>query len=70
VSAARAKTTLGQLRAKYGSTLRKKFVSIYLLLHRRRRCPSCSRRGFSRIANGIWACPHCGLKLAGNAYEP
>lgn len=68
--AARTRITLGQLGAKYGSTLRKKFVSIYFLLHRKRRCPSCRSKGFRRIAVGIWACSRCGFKQAGNAYEP
>ena len=57
------------LRAKYGSTLRKRYTRTYKLLKMKRTCPNCGSPRFKRLAIGIWVCPKCGLKVAGEAYD-
>ena len=63
------KASLKGLKAKYGSTVRKRYTRAYKLLKVRRTCPNCGSTKFKRISIGIWVCPKCGLKMAGEAYD-
>lgn len=63
------KENLKGLGAKYGSTLRKRYTRVYVMLKSKRECPSCSSLRFRRVASGIWRCGKCGYTQAGGAYD-
>ena len=61
--------SLKGLRAKYGSTVRKRYSRIMGNLKQTRRCPSCGSTRFRRESVGIWSCTTCQFKIAGEAYD-
>ncbi|HLQ03960.1 MAG TPA: 50S ribosomal protein L37 [Nitrososphaerales archaeon] len=57
------------LRAKFGSTVRKRYSRVYRTLKTARECPSCASLKLKRSASGIWTCSVCGYTVAGGAYD-
>ena len=57
------------LGTKFGSSVRKRYVSTSSTLKAKRNCPTCSSSQFKRRVSGIWYCPNCGLSIAGEAYD-
>ena len=58
------------LGARYGSTVRKRYVRVTAGLKKAHRCPQC---GFLRVKHesvGVWKCRKCGYTFAGGAYTP
>ena len=58
------------LGARYGSTVRKRYVRVTAGLKKTHRCPQC---GFARVRResvGIWKCKKCSYTFAGGAYKP
>ncbi len=60
----------GGLGARYGSTVRKRWVETILSVRESYDCPRCETRNVRRVAAGIWMCRRCGYKFAGQAYTP
>ena len=56
--------------ARYGRSLRNKFVAIENLKNREYKCPSCHYPKVQRLAVGIWHCKKCDVKFTGKAYTP
>ncbi len=63
------KEALRGLKAKFGSTVRKRYSRAYRTLKTARECPSCSSLKLKRFASGIWTCSVCGYTVAGGAYD-
>jgi len=60
----------GGFKARYGSTLRKKWSEIIRNVRATYECPRCERKAVRRVSIGIWQCRFCGYKFAGQAYAP
>ncbi len=60
----------GGFKARYGSTLRKKWMEVERLARATYDCPRCERNSVKRVSVGIWECTYCGYKFAGQAYAP
>jgi len=58
------------LGARYGSTVRKRYVEIVSSLKRAHKCPQCSAVAVRRRSVGVWECRKCGFTFAGGAYTP
>lgn len=56
--------------ARYGVSVRKRWVSIVTEEKKRHICPQCGFRAVRRESVGIWICRKCGLRFAGGAYTP
>ncbi|MEM2352018.1 MAG: 50S ribosomal protein L37ae [Thermoproteota archaeon] len=56
--------------AKYGVSVRKRWVSIVTEEKKRHTCPQCGFRTVQRESVGIWVCKKCGIRFAGGAYIP
>lgn len=56
--------------ARYGSTVRKRYVRVTAGLKKAHRCPQCGFLRVKRESVGIWKCKKCGHKFAGGAYTP
>ena len=54
--------------ARYGRSLKRKFVAIEAEKNKRHTCPSCAKDRVKRLAVGIWQCGKCGVTFAGKAY--
>ena len=65
----KSKKSGASLGTKYGSSVRKRFVSISRTLKTKRNCPTCNSSQFKRRVSGIWYCPNCGLTISGEAYD-
>lgn len=61
---------LGWLKARYGSTLRRRYTEIWIQAHTKYLCPKCGFKTLERESIGIWKCRKCGLTMAGGAYQP
>ncbi len=48
------------LGAKYGLTLRRRYLAAWNRLKRRRACPQCGSTKFRRMIIGVWVCEKCG----------
>lgn len=57
------------LGAKYGLTLRRRYLAAWNRLKKKRVCPKCGSPKFRRLVIGIWMCERCGYKVAGDAYD-
>ncbi len=57
------------LGVKYGLTLRRRYLSVWNRLKKKRICPKCGSTHFRRKVIGIWECEKCGFKVAGDAYD-
>ncbi|UCG36926.1 MAG: 50S ribosomal protein L37ae [Candidatus Bathyarchaeota archaeon] len=60
----------GGLKARYGATVRKRYIEVVTETKRRRRCPQCHMRSIKRQSVGLWRCNKCGLVFTGGAYTP
>lgn len=60
----------GGLKARYGATVRKRYIEVVTESRRRHRCPQCGALAVRRRSVGIWKCSKCSLKYAGGAYTP
>lgn len=60
----------GRLGARYGVRIRRRIAEVEVQSKGRHECPSCKAVALSRQASGIWACRHCGAKLASSSYMP
>lgn len=60
----------GGLKARYGATVRKRFVDAVKSSRARHRCPQCNMVAVKRESVGIWRCQKCSLVFTGGAYVP
>jgi len=56
--------------ARYGGTVRKKYIRVFTVLKRKYRCRNCGSISVFRKSVGVWVCRKCGLTFAGGAYTP
>ncbi len=60
----------GGLKARYGATVRKRYIEVVTETKKRHRCPQCSALSVKRQSIGIWKCRKCGFTFTGGAYTP
>lgn len=58
------------LEARYGSTVRKRYIEAISGLKEAHPCPQCGSKFVRRQSVGIWGCQKCGFTFAGGAYTP
>lgn len=58
------------LGARYGSTVRKRYVRATAGLKKAHRCPQCGFVRVKRESVGVWKCKKCNYTFAGGAYTP
>lgn len=58
----------GKLGVKYGLKVRERVKRVEEKQRKKQKCPFCSKVGVKRLASGIWHCPKCNKKFAGDAY--
>ncbi|MGY4884976.1 MAG: 50S ribosomal protein L37ae [Nanobdellota archaeon] len=58
----------GRLGVRYGKKVRNMLVQTEIKQKKRQKCPFCNRFGVKRLASGIWKCPKCNKKFAGDSY--
>ncbi|MCL2642178.1 MAG: 50S ribosomal protein L37ae [Candidatus Bathyarchaeota archaeon] len=58
------------LGARYGSTVRKRYVKVITELKKPHRCPQCGFVKVHRVSVGVWQCNKCNYTYAGGAYTP
>jgi large subunit ribosomal protein L37Ae len=58
------------LGARYGSTVRKRYVRATAGLKKAHRCPQCGFVRVRRESVGVWKCKKCNYTFAGGAYTP
>lgn len=58
------------LGARYGATVRKRYVETISDLKKSHRCPRCGSESVRRESVGLWGCKKCGLTFTGGAYTP
>ncbi|MGB9740801.1 MAG: 50S ribosomal protein L37ae [Candidatus Bathyarchaeia archaeon] len=58
------------LGARYGSTVRKRYIKVVTELKKPHACPQCGFQRVKRKSVGIWECRKCGFVFAGGAYTP
>ncbi len=58
----------GRFGAGYGRRVRSNLNAIESLQRKKQICPFCSKIGVKKIASGIWHCPRCNRKFAGESY--
>ena len=58
------------LGARYGSTVRKRYVKVITELKKPHRCPQCGFVKVHRVSVGVWQCNKCSYTYAGGAYTP
>jgi len=58
------------LEARYGSTVRKRYIEATAGLIEPHPCPQCSLKMVRRQSVGVWSCQKCGFTFAGGAYTP
>lgn len=60
----------GGLKARYGATVRKRYVEVMTESKRPHSCPQCRAVAVRRESVGVWKCRRCGLTFTGGAYTP
>ena len=60
----------GKFGARYGSTMRKRWLEIEELRKSTYLCPRCHHVSVKRESTGIWGCRKCGFTFVGDAYSP
>ena len=60
----------GGLKARYGATVRKRYMESITETKRRHTCPQCHAPAVKRRSVGVWTCRKCGLTFTGGAYTP
>lgn len=58
------------LGARYGATVRKRYVKVITELKKPHRCPQCGFARVKRESVGVWKCKKCGFTFTGGAYTP
>jgi len=58
------------LGARYGATVRKRYVKMISGLKKTHNCPQCGFNLVRRQSVGVWKCRKCGLTFTGGAYTP
>lgn len=56
--------------ARYGATVRKRYIDIIREMKRTHRCPQCGLKTVKRRSVGLWKCRKCGFTFTGGAYVP
>ncbi len=56
--------------ARYGSTVRKRYISVISNLKKAHKCPKCGSVSVRRKSVGLWGCSKCGFTFTGGAYTP
>jgi len=56
--------------ARYGVTLRKRYIKVVTEARRTHKCPQCGVVAVKRVSVGVWNCRKCGVTFAGGAYTP
>lgn len=54
--------------ARYGRSLKQRYVEIEVLHRAKYKCPYCASQGVKRVALGIWQCRKCDAKFASRAH--
>jgi len=58
------------LGARYGATVRKRYVKVVSEVKKVHECPQCSSETVRRQSVGVWRCRKCGFTFTGGAYTP
>ncbi|MBS7659896.1 MAG: 50S ribosomal protein L37ae [Candidatus Bathyarchaeia archaeon] len=58
------------LGARYGATVRKRYIKIITELRKDHLCPRCGLLRVKRVSVGVWTCKKCGYTFTGGAYAP
>jgi large subunit ribosomal protein L37Ae len=58
------------LGARYGSSVRKRYIKVVSELRKPHRCPQCGFTRVKRESVGVWKCTKCSFTFAGGAYIP
>jgi len=58
------------LEARYGATVRKRYIEVVSGLKTAHKCPQCSSESVRRQSVGVWKCRKCGSVFTGGAYTP
>jgi large subunit ribosomal protein L37Ae len=58
------------LGARYGSTVRKRYIRATAGLKKAHRCPQCGFVRVKRVSVGVWKCKKCDYTFTGGAYVP
>jgi len=58
------------LEARYGATVRKRYIAVVSGLKKAHTCPSCGSTAVRRQSVGVWKCRKCGVVFTGGAYTP
>jgi len=58
------------LGARYGSTVRKRYIKVLSEMQKSHRCPQCGSESVRRQSVGLWDCKKCGSTFTGGAYTP
>ncbi len=58
------------LGARYGATVRRRYIEVVKELRKLHRCPRCGFNSVKRRSVGVWECRKCGLTFTGGAYTP
>jgi large subunit ribosomal protein L37Ae len=56
--------------ARYGSTVRKRYIEAISGLKTAHKCPQCGTENVKRRSVGVWKCKKCGAVFTGGAYTP
>jgi large subunit ribosomal protein L37Ae len=60
----------GGFKARYGGTVRKRYVEVVSETRRPHSCPQCRAVAVKRLSVGIWKCRKCDFTFTGGAYTP
>lgn len=55
--------------SKYGKRIRDLVEASLLKKNEKYECPRCGKKSVERIANALWRCRSCNVKIAGGAYS-
>lgn len=58
------------LGARYGSSVRKRYVRVLSEMRKAHVCPQCGSESVRRESVGLWKCKKCDLTFTGGAYTP
>jgi len=58
------------LEARYGATVRKRYIEVVSSLKKAHKCPKCGSTSVRRQSVGVWGCKKCGAVFTGGAYSP
>jgi len=58
------------LEARYGATVRKRYIQTISGLKTTHKCPQCGTKAVRRQSVGVWKCRKCTAVFTGGAYIP